>query len=114
MIPRHKALSLLTECTGDTIWPIDHCQTRGLPQSWIDELSDAFESSFDDDRNTIYLDEIDFVNRQGTNQFHGIRDVDLAIQIGRSLNVDVDRLQATTLGRSALVAAIKEAVMDGE
>ncbi|MGB7327048.1 MAG: hypothetical protein WBD31_19385 [Rubripirellula sp.] len=114
MISRHRALALLTECTGDTIWPVDHCQTRGIPPSWIDELSGAFESGFDEDRNTIYLNEIDFANRQGTNQFHGVRDIDLAIKIGHSIGIDVERLQSTTLGRSALVAAIKEAVMEGD
>lgn len=107
MIPRDRALALLSECTGETIWPVDLCQRKQIPSEWIDELSDAFESSFDHDRDTIYFDE------KKTNQFHGVRDVDLAAKLGLVLGIDVGRIQQTSLGRSALVAAIKEAVMDG-
>ncbi|KAA1257833.1 hypothetical protein LF1_03230 [Rubripirellula obstinata] len=107
MIARDRALALLTQCTGETIWPIDLCIDKSIPKPWIDELSDAFESSFDHDRDTIYF------NEQKTNQFHGIRDVDLAAKLGESLGIDVGRLQQQSLGRAALVAAIKEAVMEG-
>jgi hypothetical protein len=107
MIRRDRALALLTQCTGETIWPIDVCLDKSVPGQWIDELSDAFESSFDQDRDTIYFQE------KKTNQFHGIRDVDLAAKLGESLGVDVGRLQRQSLGRAALVAAIKEAVMEG-
>jgi hypothetical protein len=107
MIPRDRALALLSECTGETIWPVDLCLQKRIPNEWIDEFSDAFESSFDQDRDTIYVDE------KKTNQFYGVRDVDLAAKLGQSLGVDVGRIQQTSLGRSALVAAIKEAVMEG-
>ena len=107
MISRDRALALLTQCSGETIWPADLCREKRIPEPWIEELADAFESSFDQDRDTIYL------NEKQTNQFHGIRDVDLAAKIGESLGIDVGRLQRQSLGRSALVAAIKEAVMEG-
>ncbi|QDT04465.1 hypothetical protein K227x_28560 [Rubripirellula lacrimiformis] len=114
MIARHRALALLSECTGETLWPVAYCLDRGVPQVWIDQLADSFESGFDHDRNTIYRSESDFQQGQATNQFHGIRDVDLAVMIGRHLGVDVDRLQQTALGRSALVDRIRESIMDGE
>lgn len=107
MISRDRALALLTQCTGETIWPADLCRDKSVPAEWIEELADAYESSFDQDRDTIYFDE------KKTNQFHGIRDVDLAAKLGESLDIDVGRLQRQSLGRSALVAAIKEAVMEG-
>ncbi|TWU46216.1 hypothetical protein Poly51_56120 [Rubripirellula tenax] len=114
MIARHRALALLQECTGETLWPIDHCRLRGVPEPWIAELTDTFESGFDNDRDTIYANDISFAQRQPTNQFHGIRDVDLAMRLGRELGVDVQRLQSTALGRATLVAAIKQTLMDGE
>lgn len=123
MIARHRALALLSECTGETIWPVDHCRLRGVPEEWIDELAEALESGFDNDRDTIYRSDMDFARRQPTNQFHGVRDVDLATRLGKSLGVDVDSLAGRSLGRAALgraalgraalVAAIKEAVMEG-
>ena len=106
MIARHRALALLSECTGNTLWTAEHCRDRNLPPAWIDELCDAFESNPGRDRDTIYVDE------KKTNQFHGIRDVDLAAKLGEALGIDVAALQRQTLGRSTLVAAIKEAVME--
>ncbi|TWT48172.1 hypothetical protein Pla22_51730 [Rubripirellula amarantea] len=107
MIARDRALALLTQCTGETIWPLDHCQEQRVPQAWIDELADAFESSFDRDRDTIYFQE------RPTNHFHGIRDVDLAIKLAGVLGVDMSRIEGRVASRSAMVAAIKDAVMEG-
>lgn len=106
-LPRHRALALLSECTGDDIWSVNHCRERGVPERWIEELSDAFESSFRTDSQTIY------VENEPTNQYHGVRDVDLAIRLAESMGLDVDRVTATALGRRGIVQAIKEAVMDG-
>ncbi len=114
MIARHRALALLSECTGETLWPIEYCAARGVPQVWIDDLADTFESGFDNDRDTIYVSEKAYLAKQGTNQFHGIRDVDLAIRLGQELGVDVERPRTRLLGRAALVVAIKESLMDGE
>ena len=107
MIPRDRALTLLTECTGETIWPIEYCRDRRLPEAWISELSDAFESSFDRDRDTIYFD------KKPINQFHGIRDVDLAVKLAEFLGVNLIRIESTACSRSALVSAIKDAVEEG-
>ncbi len=106
-LPRHRALALLCECSGDEIWSVQHCRQRGVPELWIEELSDAFESSFRTDSQTIYLD------NQPTNQYHGVRDVDLAMRLAESMGLDVDRVVATALGRRGIVQAIKDAVMEG-
>lgn len=106
MLNRLKALSLLSECTGDDIWSLEHCRLRGLPEAWIEELSDCFESGFRMNSQTIY------VERQATNQYEGIRDVDLALKLGAFLGVRVDRLQALWPTRIGLVEAIREAVVE--
>lgn len=106
MLNRIKALALLSECTGDDIWSLEHCRLRGLPESWIEELSDCFESGFRTNSQTIYLGKL------GVNQFEGVRDVDLALKLGAFLGVQVDRLQALWPSRTGLVEAIREAVID--
>jgi len=107
-IPRHRALALLSQCTGDEIWSIESCRQAGVPESWVGTLADTFESGFRSDSQTIYVGE------GVTNQYRGVRDLDLAMQLARSMGLDVDRVTATALGRRGIVAAIKEAVMDGE
>jgi hypothetical protein len=107
-LPRHRLLALLAECTGDEIWSLDHCRLRRVPEAWIEELSDAYESGFDSDRQTIYTD------RGMTNQYHGIRDVDLAIRLAESMGIAVDEHSLARLGRSRLVRAIKNAVEEGD
>ncbi len=106
MIARHRALALLNQCTGDEIWSVQACREAGVPEAWIDELEDTFESGFRTDSQTIY------VENAPTNQYHGVRDIDLAIHLARSMGLDVDRVTPAALGRRAMVAAIKEAVMD--
>ncbi|MFK8110792.1 MAG: hypothetical protein AB8B91_01240 [Rubripirellula sp.] len=107
-IPRHRALALLTKCTGDEIWSPTHCREVGVPEAWIEKLSDTFESGFQSNTQTIYVEE------GLTNQYHGVRDVDLAMELARSLGIDLDRAIATASSRQAVVAAIKQAMMDGE
>lgn len=104
VLNRLQALMLLDECTGDDIWSTEHCISRGVPGEWLDELKDCFESGFDHDRNTIYLGD-----RQ-VNQYHGIRDVDLAIKLGCWLDVDVESLSQRAISRSHLVKMIREAI----
>ena len=108
MIPRHRALALLSKCTGDEIWSLEACREAGVPPSWVEELADTFESGFGADSQTIY------VKNSATNQYHGMRDLDLAMHLARSLGLDVDPLTAAALGRRGIVEAIKQAVMDGE
>ena len=106
-LPRHRLLSLLSECTGDEIWSLQHCRLRHVPEDWIDQLADAFESGFDSDRQTIYTDD------GVTNQYHGVRDVDLAIRVAQAMGIRVDASSLARYGRARLVQAIKDAVMEG-
>lgn len=107
-IARDRALALLSLCRGDEIWNLQHCREQGVPEAWIEELADTFESGFRTDRETIYL------GRAATNQYHGVRDLDLAIRLAQSMGLDVDRVTATAMGRRAIVHAIKQAIMDGD
>ncbi len=107
-LPRHRALALLAECTGDDIWSVEHCEVRRVPQRWVTELSDAYESGFRSDDQTTYTD------AGVTNQYHGIRDVDLAIRIAAEIGIRVDDSAIARYGRARLVQAIKDAVMDGD
>ncbi|MCO8122073.1 hypothetical protein NHH03_10015 [Stieleria sp. TO1_6] len=107
-LPRHRVLSLLSECTGDEIWSVAYCRTRRLPEDWIEQLSDAYESGFNHDHQTIYTDD------GVTNQYHGIRDVDLAIRLATSMGIHVDEHASARLSRTRLVQAIKDAVMNGD
>lgn len=107
-LPRHRALAILDECTGDHIWSPEHCQLRGVPAQWMQRLSDAYESGFNIHLETISTD-------QGvTNQYHGVRDIDLAVQAGRALGVNVDSILSRYPSRVSIVAAIKQAVSDDE
>lgn len=108
MIPRHRLLSLLAECTGDEIWSVQHCRARRIPETWIEQLSAAYESGFRRDSQTIYTDD------GVTNQYHGIRDVDLAIRLADSMGIRVDTNALARFGRARLVQAIKDAVMNGD
>ncbi len=108
MIARHRALAILAQCTGDEIWSREHCIAAGVPSAWIDELADALESGFRHDRETIYVDD------SQVNQYHGVRDVDLAIKLAESLGLDVDRITTLAHSRRGIVVAIKESIMDGD
>lgn len=101
-----RALALLHECTGDEIWPVELCLQKGIPETWIEELQDCFESGFDSDRNTIY-------DLSGmVNQFHGVLDVQLAYKLAEYLGVDTSVATASALGRRAEVQALKDAVVE--
>jgi hypothetical protein len=107
MLNRLKALILLSECTGDDLWSMEHCRQRGVPEQWLVELGDCFESGFDRDENTIYL------GTAVTNQYHGIRDVDLAFKLGRHLGFDVQALLASSHSRAEFVLALKAVAEEG-
>ena len=107
-IPRHRALAILNLCVGDEIWNEETCRNSGVPQSWIQEMSDAIESGYTTDAETIY------VSNKATNQYHGIRDLDLAIRLGKELGVDVDRATQSSINRRSIVQSIKNAVFEGD
>ena len=106
MLSRLRAQMLLSECRGDEIWAPDTCREKGVPESWINELTDTFESGFRSDRETIYIDS------GVTNQYHGVRDLHLAYKLAEYLGVDSKAATAHTLGREAEVRALQEAVED--
>ncbi|MEO1526891.1 MAG: hypothetical protein AAFX06_15750 [Planctomycetota bacterium] len=108
MLARHRILALLTECTGDDIWSVEHCRNRSIPDAWIERLADTYESGFES------LDETIFTDRGLTNQYNGVRDVDLAICLAHQLGIRVGPHDLARLGRSRLVQAIKDAVMNGD
>lgn len=104
MLDRLRALTLLSECTGRDIWSIEHCRSRRVPEPWIDELKDCFETGFRTDRQTIYHE------GQRVHQYEGVRDLDLAAKLAAHVGVDVERVTACTLGPETFVRALKEAV----
>lgn len=106
------ALSLLDECTGDDLWSVEHCQSRGVPQDWIDDLADAFETSYRISSQTIYVSD-EQTGRRIVNQYYGVRDFDLAKRIGLELGLDIDQIESVALSRQSTVRMIKETVMDG-
>lgn len=106
------AFSLLDECTGDDLWSIEHCQARGVPQDWVDEMADAYETSYRISSQTIYVSD-ERTGRRIVNQYYGVRDVDLAKRIALELGLDVVQIEAVALSRQAIVRMIKEAVMEG-
>ncbi len=94
------AQMLLFKCTGDDIWSEEQCRSEGIPQRWIEELIDNYESGFNSDRNTIYL------NEQLTNQYRGVLDLHLAYRLAEFLEIDWKRATAHAIGRRAEVRAI--------
>lgn len=106
LLNRIKALALLTECRGDEIWSVPYCEEAGVPQPWIEQLSDAFESGFKFDRDTIY------VGGEVVNQYYGVSDRDIAFKLAEFLGLDPYEATAMALGRTAEVRAIKEAIAE--
>jgi hypothetical protein len=101
---RLNALMLLSECSGDDIWSPEHCRLRGVPAAWIEELRDSYESGFQRDAETIYLAD------RAINQYHGLRDVDLAIKCGEYLGLDIEDIISQAATRRHLVRLIREAI----
>lgn len=94
------------ECTGRDIWSIKICREKRVPQQWIDELANCFESGFRHDRQTIYY------NESMTNQFEGVFDRDLAIKLAQFLGIDASSVIATALNPEQEVSELKEAAID--
>lgn len=91
---------LLLKCSGDEIWDEETCRRAGIPESWIQELSDCFESGFDSDRNSIYVDD------RLVNQYNGVHDLDLACKLAEYLGIDWRHATSHAVGRRAKVAAL--------
>jgi len=99
---------LLLKCNGDEIWPEHDCVSAGVPQAWIDELVEQYESGFDTDRNTIYVQ--DNGGERVTNQFRGVSDLLLAYKIAEYLSIDWRRETGHLVDRVSKVNALKEAL----
>ena len=104
MISRVKAIGLLHECTGRDIWSAEYCRSRQIPEAWIAELADCFESGFKFDRDTIYHEQ------RVVNQYHGVRDIDLAQKLAACLGIDVELAMSRGFSPEAQVMALREAV----
>ncbi|MFK7769804.1 MAG: hypothetical protein AB8B55_21530 [Mariniblastus sp.] len=94
------AQMILLKCSGDEIWDIETCRKERIPENWIEELQDRYESGFDTDRNTIY------VNEKMVNQYEGVLDLHLAYKLAEFLGIDWKRATAGAIGRQAEVRAI--------
>ena len=94
---------LLAECTGRDIWPLELCREKGIPEAWIEQLADCFESGFASELETIYFEDAP------VNQYHGVQDLHLAHKLGEYLGVDTVAVTETKFGRLAEVRAIQEA-----
>ena len=95
------AQMLLLKCQGDEIWDAETCRAARVPQAWVEELKERFESGFDSDRNSIYVD------GRLVNQYEGISDLHLACKIAEHLGIDWRRVTAHAISRTAQVDAIK-------
>ena len=104
MLSRLKAQILLAECHGDDIWSIDLCREKGIPNNWIEELVDGYESGFQSDRQTIYYE------GEMVNQFEGIRDVDLCFKLAEFLGVNTNDIVPASPTRRAVVQSLQDAV----
>ncbi|MCH2180008.1 MAG: hypothetical protein MK106_14520 [Mariniblastus sp.] len=98
------AMAILAQCRGDEIWSIETCRQANVPEVWIEELVDAHESGFDNDRNTIYE------RGQLVNHYHGVADLALAIRVAEFLGIDTSLTLQSILGRRAQVNALKEEI----
>jgi hypothetical protein len=96
-----KAQMLLLKCRGNEIWNDETCQQEGIPESWIAELRDRFESGFDSDRNSIYVD------GKLVNQYEGVSDLQIAYKLAEYLGINWQQVTNTAIGREAQVAALQ-------
>lgn len=99
---RVRAEMLLLKCRGDEIWSVEHCREQRIPESWIEEMQDCFESGFDSDRNTIYE------NEKLVNQYHGVSDLMIAYRLAEFLGIETERVRSSIPGRTAQVVALQQ------
>jgi hypothetical protein len=107
MISRAHALQLLSLCDGEEIWSIEYCRSQSVPERWVRELRNGYESGFADPTQTIYYD------GRVVNQFEGVLAVDIAVRVAATLGVDMTRIAGHHLSREGIVRAIREQVEEG-
>lgn len=96
-----EAEMLLLKCRGDEIWSVEMCRQKGIPESWIDELQDCFESGFDSDRNSLYEE------GKLVNQYYGVSDLMIAYRLASFLGIDTERIRCSVFDRCRQVDAMK-------
>jgi hypothetical protein len=96
------AASLLLKCRGDEIWSRKVCVQEGVPEAWIEELFDCFESGF------RYRGQTLFIEAGITNQFAGCRDLDLAFKFAEYLGVDTSTFRQTPYSPIKIVQLLQE------
>jgi len=99
-----SAQMMLLKCKGDEIWDLETCRSVGVPESWIEELLDRFESGYDSDRNTIYHE------NKMVNQYEGVSDLKLAYKLAEYLGIDWQKASSSAISRCGIVAAIKSEI----
>lgn len=107
MISRSQALHLLQLCDGEEIWSQEYCRQQKVPEPWIRDLRNAYESGFADPSQTI------FYEGRVVNQFEGILAVDIALRVARVLGVDTETILRSYSTRARIVRAIQESVEEG-
>lgn len=99
------AQMLLLKCTGDEIWSEQTCREAGVPDAWIEELCENYESGFDSDTNKIYGED-----GKLTNQYRGVSDLLLARKLADFIGLDWHNAASLAFDRRGEVSAIKEAL----
>jgi len=99
------AQMLLLKCTGDEIWSERTCRETGVPERWIEELCENYESGFDSDTNTVYGED-----GKLTNQYRGVSDLLLARKLADFIGLDWKHAASLAFDRRGEVRAIIEAL----
>ena len=107
MISRPHALQLLQLCDGEEIWSVEYCRRQRVPDHWVRELRDAYESGFSHRSQSIYY------QGQLVNQFEGVLAVDIALRVAKVLGVEIDGILQRQVSREGIVQAIREQVEEG-
>ncbi len=101
MFDRAAAELLLSRCRGDEVWSLEHARQLGVPEGWMEELQDCFESGFDYDQNTLYTE------NGRVNQYHGVCDLEIAYRAAEYLGIATHQIRQQPLTRRGQVAALQ-------
>lgn len=97
------AQMILLKCVGDEIWSEATCRESGVPDSWIEELCENYESGFDSETNMIYGED-----GKLTNQYRGVSDLLLARKLADFIGLDWQSASALAFDRRGEVSAIQD------
>ena len=102
---------LLLKCDGDEIWSVNDCRKEGVPEIWIKELRDCFESGFNTNQNTIYKPD-ELYGERMVNQYEGVLGLHLALKLAEFIGIDWESVTSTAFSRRGKVEALKDALDD--